>query len=335
MRWSLLYGLFLGVISLIKPTAVPLLLLLALAFRAQSPWMYIRNGLTTTLAMLVMWLPVFAYWGSAGALNDLRFALLDYNRMYATESTVRWSIGGLVDMLAPLALLLVCAAGGTLWGHAAPGRRRHMAVTLWTLAFLGAGLLGMRTYIHYYYPALAGLSLLAVLLILTLVRQAWHAHGLERLVGVGGPGMLLTLLLLPFVLDSLSLIGRTPQGQATALYGVDGHQHFGPAQSVADFVRATTMPHETIFIWASEPEIYLLAERQPASRFIYDYPLQLLPEAREELTRDLASRPPTLMITYHGAQPDGLKAITTQYNLRFTTTIGGYDLWTRSVPEQP
>lgn len=335
VRWPLLYGLFLGLISLIKPTAVPLLFLLLLLFRAPSPWTHLRNSATATVMLCVPWLPVFGYWGSAGALHDLRFALFDYNRIYTQESAVRWTTAGLVDMLAPLAPLLVCATGGMVTGAGIAGARGRMAVTLWTLAFLGAGLLGLRPYIHYYYPALPGLALLAAPTLLSLGQRAWQARGVRRVLGIVGPVALLTLLLLPLMLGNFRLVGRTAEEQATALYGPDGQYYFGPAEQVAAYIKAVTQPDEAIYVWASEPEIYLLADRRPASRFIYDYPLRLLPEAQAELQHDLTLQPPALVVTYHGERPLGLEAVATRLNLRLTTTIGGYDLWMPPESAQP
>lgn len=335
VRWPLLYGFFLGLISLIKPTAVPLLLLLLLLFRVPSPWTHLRNIVAATLLMLAPWLPVAGYWGSAGALPDLRFALLDYNRLYTQESTMRWTTAGIVDMLAPLAPLLVCAPGGIITGEGVAGLRGRMAVTFWTLAFLGAGLIGLRPYIHYYYPALPGLALLAAPTFLSLAQQVWPAFGVRRLLGVAGPITLLTLLLLPLMLGNFRLIGRTPNEQATSLYGPDGQYYFGPAEQVATYIKRVTKPDERIFVWASEPEIYLLAERRPASRFIFDYPLRLLPEAQAKLQHDLALQPPALIITYHGVRPIGMEAVATRLNLRLTSTIGGYDLWTPAGLAQP
>jgi len=335
VRWPLLYGLCLGLISLIKPTPVPLLLFLVPAFRAPSWRTRLRNILVVTAAMLAPWLPVFGYWGSAEALDDLRLALLDYNRIYAAESGARWTTSGLVDMLAPFAPLLVCAPGGVVTRQGEGGSRSRMIVLLWTLALLAAGLLGLRPYIHYYYPALPGLALLTAPTVVSLARQALQVKGSRRLVAASGPVLLLGLLLLPFVSGNLWLVGRTPEEQATALYGPSGQRYFSPAQDVAAYITAATTPDEPIYVWASEPELYLLSTRRPASRFIYDYPLQLLPDARAELQHDLLRNPPALVVTYHGAQPAGLAALVERHGLRLTATLEGYDLWTRSVDQQP
>ena len=335
VRWPLFYGFCLGLISLIKPTPVPLLLLLVPAFHASSTRTRLRDFLAVTGAMFAPWLPVLGYWGSAGALGDLRFALLDYNRIYAAESAARWTTTGLVDMLAPFAPLLVCAPGGIVAGKAEGGTRSRMIVLLWTLALLAAGLLGLRPYIHYYYPALPGLALLAAPTVVFLARQALQTKGSRRLVAASGPALLLGLLLVPFVLGNLWLVGRTPEEQATALYGPGGQHYFSPAQDVAAYITTATTPDESIYVWASEPELYLFSTRRPASRFIYDYPLQLLPDARVELQRDLLRNPPALIVTYHGAQPAGLATIAERQGLRLTATIEGYDLWTRSADRQP
>jgi hypothetical protein len=71
---------------------------------------------------------------------------------------------------------------------------------------------------------------------------------------------------------------------------------------VARQVTQSTGPTEPILIWAFEPVIYELSARQPASRFLYDYPLtqafsSLHAKYVAQLIDDLAARPPALIIT--------------------------------------
>jgi hypothetical protein len=67
---------------------------------------------------------------------------------------------------------------------------------------------------------------------------------------------------------------------------------------LAGAVRRLTGPDDPVFIWGFEPVVYWLAERDPASRFIYDVP-QRAPwqqaEARASLMRDLKRTPPELL----------------------------------------
>jgi len=64
---------------------------------------------------------------------------------------------------------------------------------------------------------------------------------------------------------------------------------------LAHTVRRLTHAKDPVFIWGFEPVVYWLAERKPASRFIYDVPQRARWEqaaARAELMRDLRRTPP-------------------------------------------
>lgn len=323
-RWFALYGLCLGCVTLIKPTAAPLLVLLVMVTGAQSLAGRLQQLALTCLCAILLWLPFIFYWGAVGALADLIFALVEYNRLYAAESLGRWSTAGIVDILAPFAPLLICAVGGV-----AGTRRRRTIIVLWTLAFFCAALLSLRPYTHYYYPVLAGLSLLAAPPIIVLARQARRVSGRwQRLLAASAPLILLVLLLVPFALDNLRLIRLDPVEQAAALYGTDGISYFGPAQEVAATIKAATRPDEPIYVWASEPEIYLLSGRRTTSRYIYDYPLGLLPRAREMLLAELRRRPPAIIVTYQGFGDEDFVTIARSQKLILSATIGGFDIWT-------
>jgi dolichyl-phosphate-mannose-protein mannosyltransferase len=70
-------------------------------------------------------------------------------------------------------------------------------------------------------------------------------------------------------------------------------------RAVARELRARTRPGAPVFIWGFEPVIYWLAERPPASRFIYDVPQRTTWEqarARNDLLADLRARPPSAIV---------------------------------------
>ena len=329
LRWFAFYGLCLGCVTLIKPTAAPLLVPLVMLTGAPSLPGRLQQLAVTCLCAMVPWLPFILYWGAVGALADLIFALVEYNRLYAAESLGRWSTAGIVDILAPFAPLLICAVGGAVSATGAGASRRGTLIVLWTLAFFCAALLSLRPYTHYYYPVLAGLSLLAAPPIIVLARQAHRVSGRwQRLLATSGPLILLALLLVPFALDNLRLIRLDPVEQAAALYGLDGTSYFVPAQEVATIVKAATRPDEPIYVWGSEPEIYLLSGRRTTSRYIFDYPLGLLPRARQMLIAELRRRPPAVIVTYQGFGDEDFVTIAQSQNLSLSTTIGGFDIWT-------
>jgi 4-amino-4-deoxy-L-arabinose transferase-like glycosyltransferase len=76
---------------------------------------------------------------------------------------------------------------------------------------------------------------------------------------------------------------------------------------VADYLFTHTKPDDEIFIWAFEPAIYFLSQRQTASRFIYNFPLYgrfAWPEFRQEVVSELTADPPQVILVANGdAQP--------------------------------
>lgn len=81
--------------------------------------------------------------------------------------------------------------------------------------------------------------------------------------------------------------------------GNAGDSSLDANRRVAAEVMARTRPDQPVFIWGFEPVIYWLADRKPASRFIYDVPQRSEWQqdyARKELLRDLEERPPALFI---------------------------------------
>ena len=328
-RWSFLYGICVGLIAMIKPTAVPLLVPLVLPIGAGGIGGRLRHLASAIGGAVVPWLPIFAVWGASLALDDLYFARVDYNRLYAAESVKEWSAGGIVNVVAPLGPLLLCATvGASLAGWSGVLKRQRMALVLWTLALFGAALLGLRAYVHYYYPVIPGLALLAAPAVTRIGRQTMGAEGRwRRMVALAGPTLLLAVLTVPFAVDNLRLFSLTPTEQAEALYGRDGRFYFGAAADVAAYVQEQTRPDEQIYVWGAEPEIYVLAGRTTGARYVYDYPLRLIPGARAELERELQRNPPALWIVYHGFRPRGFDAFVSDQGLELTTTIGGYDIW--------
>jgi hypothetical protein len=71
---------------------------------------------------------------------------------------------------------------------------------------------------------------------------------------------------------------------------------------VAEFLRQRLSPDERVFIWGFEPMIYDMAERRPATRFIYDVPQRVAwyrDRARADLMADLDRSPPKAVVVEH------------------------------------
>ncbi|HEY0738983.1 MAG TPA: glycosyltransferase family 39 protein [Herpetosiphonaceae bacterium] len=333
MRFAIGAGAALAATVLIKPVGIVLLPALLLACeRNVRSIRRVYGG--AALGAAIVGLPLAGYFALRGGWNDLVFGVLTYNRLYASESQDRWLLGPLVDMFAAFVPLLLVAIGGValLPGRAdsslTPANRRSgWLIVGWCAALLLAAIGSLRAYIHYYYPILPFLALLAAPCLLWLRRIDAGTDPLRRGANQLAALLLAALLLVPFARQNLSLLGTTAEQQAVRLYGDVGRHYFAQAPLVAEYVRERTQPSDYIYIFAAEPEVYLLAERRAANRYIYDYPLGLVPGAAAELRQDLAARPPKLVITYFGVRPEAFFQTVEAQRFTKLAEIGGYEIF--------
>ena len=328
LRFAVLLGSACAAAVLVKPVAVVLAILVVLpCLRQPRTTAKLLSGVIVGVAVVIV--PVILYFWARGGWNDLLFGVWTYNRLYAMEAQERWQVGPLVDMLVPFVPLLLVALGGIalLRDRPTAEQRAGWLIAVWTAALLAAAVGSLRAFIHYYYPVLPGLAILAAPCIPWLWEQGRGRAKIEQFAGGIASALLACLILGPLAAQNIKLIGTTAEQQAIQLYGAAGKRYFAPAAEVAAYVRAHTEADDSIYIFAAEPEVYVLAQRRSASRYIYDYPLGLLAEAPAELSRELTANPPKLVITYMDLRPEILT--TDPYLSQFSklAEIDGYEIF--------
>ena len=73
-------------------------------------------------------------------------------------------------------------------------------------------------------------------------------------------------------------------------------------RAVADQLRAQVPPERSVLVWGFEPVIYDLADRRPATRFLYDVPQRVAwakQAMRRQMMDDLARDPPAAIVVEH------------------------------------
>lgn len=212
-------------------------------------------GLVLPAIASALWL---AWSGLLPAAID---AIVDYNRAYLvlnrahpdhSEWAVRWSVPVLAFLLIPAALGLLAVVVGRRWS----------ATSIASIAWLGAGfgtlMVQSRLEPHY----------LVVLAVPPLVVLASHVLPL-----VAAPaGFVLRLLAslsiaIGVVVSALYLSGWDQLIAQGALSDRPSEER------VAAWVESASQPADTILVWGNAPQIYLWSAREPASRYIYFYPL--------------------------------------------------------------
>ena len=94
---------------------------------------------------------------------------------------------------------------------------------------------------------------------------------------------------------------RSREALDQELYRVADY-NLGANRRVAQEVATRTEENEPIFVWGFEPSIYWMSHRAASSRFIYNVPQRAQwqrEHARNVLSRDLARRPPAIVVVQH------------------------------------
>ncbi len=269
----------------------------------------------------------------------LGFNLADFAAAMEVALGYRWAQWG---------LLFALAAAGTvagLWPRLTPearSRRMGLVVLGWLAADFAMMAVQAKAYDYHWLPMLPPLALLAGLGAAALTRRfpVWARPALAlavfalALFAVWRPA-------LPYLTgqqDQVRYFERFQGGEVNA----------GESQRVVDYLRAHNVPGDSLYIWGFRPEVYFLSDLNPATRFIFQFPLvaDWYPaEWREENVEVLwAALPPyaaVLQADYMpwvtGSEDDSNTLLQDYadlndwliYNYQLETQIGNFFLWRR------
>lgn len=256
-RW-LASGCLLGLASLFKQPALAGLLLLPWA--AQPGQGRLLGAVAwTSLGAGLPWALVLAVFAAQGAAWDLLYCVWAYNQGYVLQG---WDhagprLLGLLRWLSPEWGVPVLLAG-LGWRDLGPGPLRR-GLGAW-LALGAAFFVSGRFYPHYSIVLLAPVALLAGLaLAAPLAPRLRLARGL--LAGLGFLGWLYANVGL--------WVAEHGGARSVHLYGIP---HFAGSPAAARALASMAAPEQPVLVWGDEPQLYYLARRVPASRFLYTYP---------------------------------------------------------------
>lgn len=309
-------GLLLGLAFLSKQPALldlgaPLAMLGYLALTDRTPWARVAALLAGFLAPVLV---VIVYFAARGALADFHFYAWQYNLQYYGPE-----VGGaerLGSALKPFQLLwshypLALAAGAGAAGYGFfrvlqrqpdPAERADNPKLLYLLAWSATSLAGAaaggRGYDHYFIQFLPAGCLLSAL----------GLHGLDQWAAAHRVSRWWRPVALVFGVLVLVQLGRGVWAFRSAPpLPVD------PSVRVSAYIREHSAPGDRIFVWGYHPDIYLLADRRPATRFVYasflsglipwtntapdrDTGYAIVPGARDTLLRELAAARPAFIV---------------------------------------
>jgi hypothetical protein len=309
-------GAFIGLAFLSKQPALldlgPLLAVLGYgAWAARFRWRDAAALLAGFFAPVILGVIYFA---ARGALGDFFFYAWQYNlRFYGPEIGGAERLGSALKPFALLAehypLVLAVLLGAIAVGlfrvlqrqpdeAERAGNPAWVYLLVWLATSLAGAASGGRGYDHYFIQFLppaclaAGWGLGAILPWARRQRAArwcWPA------------ALLFTALVLVEI------------GSGLVKFRREAVQPVDPSLRASEYIKAHTAPGDRLFVWGYHPDIYLFADRKPASRFVYasflsglipwtntaperDTAYAVVPGARDTLLRELAATPPAFIV---------------------------------------
>jgi hypothetical protein len=278
LAWLLLAGLLTGTAVLVKQSAFDA----GLAAVAFLLWRERRRGLAPAGVLVSAALvPVAIAAVSAARLNEWVYAVVGYR--FDGDLLLSGSGSARLHQLW-LSLPPAAKALGLLTVLAAVGWRRSPPLARFWLGAAAVGVLGGGNFHpHYYLQLVPPLSLLGAVGVRTLWQARWRPA-----LAVACAGAIATLALaLPVALAS-------PAAQAEAIWPHDPHLvHDG---ALARYVRAHTRARDRVLaVWA-DANLYYLANRRPAVRYLWARNLASVPGALTTVHRVLAARRAALVL---------------------------------------
>lgn len=292
-------GALAGIAAAISVQAAPALvaLLVAVLLRHSSPSHHrALHGLRIVSGAAAVWTVLLVAMGSTGATGAAVEAVIGYNRAYTQLAAFDTPMGTEAMhaflVVSPLAVLATVGAARSLL------RRTQVEFTVVMLAWIASSVALIavqgRLELHYVTLLVPPLALLAP----AGLELLWIRGTFPRLAGSATLAAFLVAafgvsLLLATVETAMAMEVRS--GQAIR------------SHAVASWVWRQVPADQQIFVWGNVPEIYLDADRTPASPYVYMLPLTTPGFTSERLIgqvlADWKSAPPGVIVDAGSAAP--------------------------------
>ena len=245
------------------------------------------------LCCLILW--------RAGVFRTFWFWTVDYAWQYATVVPLSYAPQlfwkGFAWVTKPGFLLWLMAGAGLilLWHD-----ERLKPSRGWLLGFCFASALAVCPDFyfrkHYFLIVLPAVALLGGVAVSVASRWEAQRNGISRLSG--WPVWICVVAVAAAITTNCGIWFMLTPVQATrAIYGPDP---FPEAEVVAKFIRENSPPGARLAVLGSEPEIYFLARRRPATGYIYTYglmePQPFARKMQDEMIREIETSAPDLVV---------------------------------------
>jgi hypothetical protein len=310
-------GLLTGIAVLIKQSAFDA----GLAAVVYLLWCERRRGLAPAGVLVAGALvPIVIAAASAARLSAWLYAVVGYR--FNGDSLLNGSLTGRAHQFwvtlpaagKALGLLAVLAAVG--W------RRSPLLARIWLGAAILGAIGGGNFHTHYYVQLVPPLSLLAAV----GVRTLWLSAPRPAIAAAGAAAAATIALTIP-------VAWATPNEQAKTIWPADPHLVHDAA--LARYVRAHTRPREKVLaVWA-DADLYYLADRRPAVRYLWSRNVASIPGALEAVRQALATRRAQLVLVVQPPaklDPSGRTAALLRHEYRRVGRVGDATVYRARTP---
>lgn len=197
--------------------------------------------------------------------TSLTANLQDFGELLSIALGYRWAQWGLLIVLAAGSFVLVRM--GTKRGAG------WVMVNLWLVAGLVIMLIQAKAYDYHWLPMLPPLVLLAADGLDRILERLKRFIVLHRVMVIAAGGLFISILAAGIWSNSWSYLSG--QEDQTAYYKrfVAGEFVADESLEVANFLRGRVVPGDSLYIWGFRPEVYYMSGLNPATRFIFQFPL--------------------------------------------------------------
>jgi hypothetical protein len=304
-QWLFVAGVCGGLAALTKQVAV--LHLAAFVFLLAQGWVrekahrrFLIDIAVLTAGSLVALGVVLVPFALGGALGDFFYANVTYNRIYS--SSLGWgdrAVRGITNSLYTMRAGSI-VTGFTLLSLLALRRRRLLPgedLLLAGLVASAAGVLLSGWFFPHYFVSL--LPFAAALAGGFLVRPRPSTRERRVLIATASCLTLAMLYVNVPVYVEPSLAAR----HAARFPGPEGELD-NATPALGAYLRANTVPDDTIFNYGRETSVYFYADRRPAIRYLYDRPFWLDADSLAEAMEGLKAAPPAFIVDSFSPQAE-------------------------------
>jgi len=255
-------------------------------------------GSTFALGVVIPVVLSIVYYFFKGNLDAyLQFGLL-YNFHYVGTWVPEFPspIVAFFFTLPGKALLLIAGfVATTFFAWHAPKKRLLPWATFWLLTTLFASLLSNRPYPHYFLQLVPPFALFVPALLLAKRQLGAQITGVAAILLIVVAALFLNFGFYPtisYYQRYISLVtGKIqPQEYAQQFNGIIGQN-----QQVAEEIVSNSTPDDRIFIWGTNPMLYALTQRVPASRFTVAFHIHDL-KVYDETLQEIQTQQPAYIV---------------------------------------